>query len=134
MCAVEMKNDESDKNSFVDGHRLASDVRLRGKNTLQIGLGEKFFPYLPMVRGDLKEVRDSSRRAVALQRYAGKKEAANNRDGLQTGEPILLEPVHPTHATILARRRVRGNDAGKALFRFRTCGGALSPLQHVAQV
>ena len=56
-----------------------------------------------MIRRDLKQTRNPAGVAVAPERDAGENKPADNCDGLQTGEPILGDPMKPIHPAIVAR-------------------------------
>jgi len=70
---------------------------------MEFRLGEQFFPYVPMIRGELEQTRNPAGMTVAPERDARENKPADNCYGLQTCEPILGEPMKPVHPAIVAR-------------------------------
>ncbi len=69
---------------------------------MQFWLRKKFLPHLTVIGGNLEKARNAARVSFSPKSYAGENEPANNRQSLQSGEPIRSEAMQPIHVDIIA--------------------------------
>lgn len=133
--SIEVQDEEADKLGFIWRDRRACKIGVGREDTPELRPLESMRPKLAMSRVQPKEVFYASRSLISAQGNRSERKARQNREGLECGEPIFLEPGKPCHQSSLPcpNESLNGPQPCSRL-RGGPRGGALSPLDEVREV
>ncbi len=132
---IEVQYEEADELGFIWRDGRARKVRVGRKDPPEFGPLESMRPKLAVSRVQPKKIFDTSRSLISAQGNRGERKARQNREGLECGEPVFLEPWKPCHYSSLTRpsKSLNGTERYSRLRRGPS-GGALSALDEVREV